>query len=168
MDWHWYQVTLQFRYVQVSIKPIVTLYRIAFVPVQKLYRIRLLFTHENGDFGVFSVMDRSCAARISKVESHISDRCSYYTGELLVSARKVFPYRMNIALIVETLRLIRLLYTHTHTNEQLRLPQEKEWRPVWGDVTRDDSQRPFLVEHSAAMLQQCCNHSKQCCNALLS
>ena len=60
------------------------------MPAQKPYRIRLLFTHENGDFGVFSVMERSCAARISKVESHISDRCSYYTGELLVSARKVF------------------------------------------------------------------------------
>ena len=56
------------------------------------------------------------------------------------------------------------IHTHTHTNEQLRLPQEKEWRPVWGDVTRDDSQRPFLVQHSAAMLQQCCNHSKQCQN----
>ena len=116
MDWHRYNVTLQFRYVQVRIKPIVTLYRIAFVPAQKPYWIRLLFTHEKGDFGVFSVMERSCAARISKVESHISDRCSYYTGELFVSARKVYYilYRMNIALIVETLRLIRLLYTHTH------------------------------------------------------
>ena len=68
MDWHRYKVTLQFRYVQVRIKPIVILYRIAFVPAQKLYWIRLLFTHENGDFGVFSVMERSCAARISKVE----------------------------------------------------------------------------------------------------
>ena len=37
-----------------------------------------------------------------------------------------------------------------------------------GDVTRDDSQRWFLVQHSAAMLAQCCNYSKECCNALLS
>ena len=29
-------------------------------------------------------------------------------------------------------------------------------------VTRDDSQRRFLVQHSIAMLEQCCNNSKQC------
>ena len=33
-----------------------------------------------------------------------------------------------------------------------------------GDVTRDDSQRRFLAQHSVAMLEQCCNHSKQCRN----
>ena len=33
-----------------------------------------------------------------------------------------------------------------------------------GDVTPDDSQRRFLAQHSVAMLEQCCNHSKQCCN----
>ena len=33
-----------------------------------------------------------------------------------------------------------------------------------GDVTRADSQRRFLAEHSVAMLEQCCNHSKQCRN----
>ena len=37
----------------------------------------------------------------------------------------------------------------------------------YGDVTRDDSPRRFLAQHSAAMLGQCCNHSQQCCNALL-
>ena len=42
------------------------------VPVRKPYRIGLLFTHENGDFGAISVT--------AKVESHISDRCSYYAG----------------------------------------------------------------------------------------
>ena len=36
-----------------------------------------------------------------------------------------------------------------------------------GDVTRDDSQRRFLAKHSVAMLEQCCNHSKQCCNPVL-
>ena len=30
------------------------------------------------------------------------------------------------------------------------------------DVTRDDSQRRFLAQHSVAMLEQCCNYSKQC------
>ena len=30
-----------------------------------------------------------------------------------------------------------------------------------GGVARDDSQRRFLVQHSVAMLQQCCNNSKQ-------
>ena len=32
------------------------------------------------------------------------------------------------------------------------------------DVTRGDSQRRFLAQHSVAMLEQCCTHSKQCCN----
>ena len=36
-----------------------------------------------------------------------------------------------------------------------------------GDVTRDDSQRRFLAQHSVAMLEQCCNLSKQCCNTVL-
>ena len=33
-----------------------------------------------------------------------------------------------------------------------------------GDVTRDDLQGRFLAQHSVAMLEQCCNHSKQCPN----
>ena len=33
-----------------------------------------------------------------------------------------------------------------------------------GDVTRDDSQRQFLAQHRSAMLEQYCNHSKQCRN----
>ena len=33
-----------------------------------------------------------------------------------------------------------------------------------GDVTRDDSQRRFLVQYKVAMLEQCCNYSKQCRN----
>ena len=39
-----------------------------------------MFTHKNGDFGAISVAGRSYEAPISKVESDISDRCSYYTG----------------------------------------------------------------------------------------
>ena len=35
--------------------------------------IRLVFTHENGDFGAVSVKERSCAAPILKVGCHISD-----------------------------------------------------------------------------------------------
>ena len=38
------------------------------------------------------------------------------------------------------------------------------WRSLKGHVTRDDSQRRFLAQHSVAMLGQCCNHSKQCRN----
>ena len=45
-----------------------SLYLVAFAPAPKPYRIGLLFTHKNGDFGA-----------ISKVESHISDRCAHYT-----------------------------------------------------------------------------------------
>ena len=35
---------------------------------------------------------------------------------------------------------------------------------IIGDVTRDDSQGRFLAQHSVAMLEQYCNHSKQCRN----
>ena len=33
-----------------------------------------------------------------------------------------------------------------------------------GDFTRDDLQRQFLAQQSVAMLEQCCDHSKQCRN----
>ena len=32
------------------------------------------------------------------------------------------------------------------------------------DVTREDSLRRFFAKHSIAMLEQCCNHLKQCRN----
>ena len=31
-----------------------------------------------------------------------------------------------------------------------------------GDAKRDDSQRRFSALHSVAMLEQCCDHLKQC------
>ena len=39
-----------------------------------------VYTHKNRDFGAISATERSCATPISKVESHISDSCSYHTG----------------------------------------------------------------------------------------
>ena len=65
-----------------------TLYQILTAPALKPYRIGLLFTHEDGLFCTISVTERSCAPLISNVESHMSDRCSYYTGYLFVSSRK--------------------------------------------------------------------------------
>ena len=50
-----------------------TLCRIVFAPPRKSYRLGLLFTHKNGDFGAISVTERSCAAPISKVERDIAD-----------------------------------------------------------------------------------------------
>ena len=35
-----------------------------------------------------------------------------------------------------------------------------------GDVTRDDSQRRLLAQHTVATLEQCCNYSKQCRNTV--
>ena len=50
----------------------------------RLYsRIGLLFIHKKGDFGSISVTQQSCAGHISKVDSHILDRCSYYSGQFL-------------------------------------------------------------------------------------
>ena len=44
------------------------LYRDAFTPARKLYRVGRLFTYKNGDLGAISVTERSCTAPISKVE----------------------------------------------------------------------------------------------------
>lgn len=52
-------------------------YQIALAPAWKPYRIVLLFTHEDHDFGVISVTESSCTVPISKVERHITDR--FYT-----------------------------------------------------------------------------------------
>ena len=48
-----------------------TLNRIALVPAPDGID---LFTQKNGDFGAISVTERLCAAPISEVESHLSDR----------------------------------------------------------------------------------------------
>ena len=40
---------------------------------RKQYRMELLFTHKNGDFGATSVTERSYAVPILKVERHVSD-----------------------------------------------------------------------------------------------
>ena len=38
------------------------------------------------------------------------------------------------------------------------------WCRYKGDVTRNDLQRWYLVQHSVALLEQCCNYAKQCRN----
>ena len=48
-----------------------------------------MFTHvKNGNLGKISVTERSCTAPVFKVESHMLDKCSYYTGGLFVSSAK--------------------------------------------------------------------------------
>ena len=37
-------------------------------------------------------------------------------------------------------------------------------RRTKGDAARNDSQRRLLAQHSVAMLERCCNHSKLCRN----
>ena len=46
-------------------KAIFTLPQIAFSPARKPYRIELLFTQKNGDFGAISVKELCCVAPIS-------------------------------------------------------------------------------------------------------
>ena len=61
-------------------KAVFTIYQIAFAPAKKPYRIGLLFSHKNGDYGAISVTERGCAALISNVERHISNKfCSVST-----------------------------------------------------------------------------------------
>ena len=49
-----------------------TLYRIAFGPARKPYRLGLLFIHKNNDFGATSVAEQCCAAPISSDQTPVS------------------------------------------------------------------------------------------------
>ena len=57
---------------------------------------------------------------------------------------------------------------YTNSRSTLYLKKTTYWSATSAvskvDVTRDDSQRRFLAQHSVAMLEQCCNYSKQCRN----
>ena len=59
------------------------------------------------------------------------------------------------------------VWTVGQTGEKISIFKNKN-RYVWtgpkGDVTRDNSQRRFLTQHSFAMLEQCWKYSKQCRN----
>ena len=46
----------------------------------------------------------------------------------------------------------------------LQLFRDSDHQPLKADVTWDDSQRWFFAQHRVAMLEQCCNRSKQCRN----
>ena len=61
--------------------------------------------------------------------------------------------------------LVRRPPTYTVGYRHALLTSERSaWPSTKGDVTRDDSQRRFLVQHSVGMLEQCCNYSEQCRN----
>ena len=59
-------------------------------------------------------------------------------------------------------RKLRFCYSQAIARVSQRI-RTRNWR-YEGDVTRDDSQRRFLAQHSYAMLEQCCNYPKQCRN----
>ena len=56
---------------------------------------------------------------------------------------------------------------HKEVNTAVNNPYSKKEFDVdnyQGDVIQDDSQKRFLAQHSNAMLEQCCKHSKLCHN----
>ena len=65
-----------------------TLNLIAFASARKPYRIWLLISPKDDDFGEISVTEQNCVASILKKDRHKTDRSSYYTGQLFVSAGK--------------------------------------------------------------------------------
>ena len=56
-------------------KAVFILYEIAFAPAPKPYQIRLLFTHDNGDFGAISVTERSYAASRRSLKWRVTPSC---------------------------------------------------------------------------------------------
>ena len=105
--------------------------------------------------------------------------------EVCCSDVNVIP---NLSIVPKKLVMVTLKLTELHSENRPILPCKQRFlsclafslgsrsRRFWqqqerlknnrfkGDVTRDDSQRRFLAQHSVAMLEQCCNYSKQCRN----
>ena len=52
---------------------------VAFAPAPKPYRIGLLFTYKNGDFGAISVKERSCAVRTGFLKWRVTYRIGVHT-----------------------------------------------------------------------------------------
>ena len=59
---------------------------------------------------------------------------------------------------------MKYLLKYFHFLTTISLVLRSYWADIKGGVTRDDLQRRFLSQHGVAMLEQCCNRSKQCCN----
>ena len=94
----------------------------------------------------------------------------------------------NLSIVPKKLVMVTLKLSELHSENRPILPSKQRFlscmafsvgsrsRRIWrqrerlknnrlkGDVTRDYSQRRFLAQHSVAMLEQCCNYSKQCRN----
>ena len=94
----------------------------------------------------------------------------------------------NLSIVPKKLVMVTLKLGELHSENRPILPSKQMFlscmafsvgsrsRRIWrqrerlknnrfkGDVTRDYSQRRFLAQHSVAMLEQCCNYSKQCRN----
>ena len=95
--------------------------------------------------------------------------CIEYT--ICANERPFYPYQVNKIVVVT--RHTTLLPTRSvawrHKERCEATSKMEEWYAYsggqsWGDVTRDDSQRRVFAQHRVAMLEQCCDHSKQCRN----
>ena len=87
-----------------------------------LYRIELLFTHKNGDFGAISKTKPSCAAPISKYESHTIDRCLCETGLQLIR------YSVDMGVLSNSLKadLDDTIFAYDYHSQFGLLSKEKE------------------------------------------
>ena len=85
------------------------------------YRIGLLFTHKNGDFGAISVTEGSCAVPISKVERHISD---WFCATLWCNVDR---------------------YSHPNGNEEIGARPGIHWNGSKYLGASEDCNRPFRV-----------------------
>ena len=105
--------------------------------------------------------------------------------EVCCSDVNVIP---NLSIVPKKLVMVTLKLSELHSENRPILPCKQRFlscmafsvgsrsRRFWrqrerlknnrlkGDVTRDDSQRRVLAQHSVATLEQCCSYSKQCRN----
>ena len=157
-SWYLCQISLQIMLLPIRIlKPwshflkLCSLYQKAFTTARKPYRIWLLFTHKDTDFGAISLTERSCAAPISKgdVDLLTSRACERVARQWAQSA---------------------IIRAGSASEPGPTTPDQKTKRTTLrkskGDVTRDDSQRRFSAQHSVATLLRHCFEWLQHCSSI--
>ena len=138
---------------ELKLKLCSALWRIAFAPARKPDQIELFFCSHIKMVVLtrfLAVTEQSCASPIfSKVEKHISDRCSYYTGYIFISAQKAIWHDVNkagnftffrgsirvshLSLFKARAHITTIIYLRHSLTLQLRVSSPGPWQSLpWG------------------------------------
>ena len=107
---------------------------------------------------------------VQKSVMHVQSRC-FTDLNLLLFCRSRLTLPLSVLIRDLTIRKRRRLWKRHWEIDSASFQTISRFSQIVlllkGVVIRDDSQRRFLAQHSVAMLEQCCKHSKQCrCNVV--